>query len=55
VKNLKLEDIFPYEYVGGGYFRKKDVPIGKKADMLHGIEAIKFLFEEMRKQNEQQA
>lgn len=29
-----------YEYVGGGYFRQKNVKKGEKAEILHGVEAI---------------
>lgn len=31
-----------YEYVGGGYFRPRNVKKGNKADCLHGMEAIKM-------------
>jgi hypothetical protein len=31
---------FPFEYVGGGYWRKRGVPRGEKAETLHGDEAI---------------
>jgi hypothetical protein len=36
-------DEFPFYYVGGGYFRQKGVPRGKKAESLHGQEAIDYL------------
>lgn len=29
-----------FEYIGGGYFRKKGVPVGEKAETLHGWQAI---------------
>jgi hypothetical protein len=31
---------FRFKYIGGGYFRDKTVPAGKKAEILHGDEAI---------------
>jgi hypothetical protein len=31
---------FPFEYIGGGYWRKRGVPRGEKAEILHGDEAI---------------
>lgn len=31
---------FPFEYVGGGYFRRKGVPKGEVADMLHGQQVV---------------
>lgn len=37
---LASQTPFPYEYMGGGYFRKEDVPIGQTAEMLHGKQAI---------------
>lgn len=36
---------FPYEYVGGGYFRLKSVPRGKPAPLLHGNEVVTAVFE----------
>lgn len=42
-----FEDVFPFHYVGGGYFRKKDVPIGEVAETLHGIDAARFVFNSM--------
>ena len=43
-----LEELFPFEYKGGGYFRQKGIAQGKSAEMLHGIEAVKYLYEVMR-------
>ena len=43
----KLKELFPYEYVGGGYFREKGTPQGEKAEIIHGMEAIKYLFDKM--------
>ncbi len=31
---------FPYEYVGGGWFREKDVPLGETAKIVHGMDAL---------------
>lgn len=42
-----LKQLFPFEYVGGGYFREKGVPTGINAKIIHGEEAIKFLYEKM--------
>lgn len=42
-----MSDIFPYEYITGGYFRKKGVPRGKKAETLHGEEAVKYLIDKL--------
>ena len=43
----KLEEVFPYTYEGGGYFREIGVPQGHKAKIIHGMEAIKIIFENM--------
>jgi hypothetical protein len=37
------DDDFPFEYVGGGYFRRKNVRKGESAEMLHGQEAIDYV------------
>ena len=42
-----LKRVFPFEYVGGGYFRKKGVPKGKSAEILHGMDAIEFVVKAM--------
>jgi hypothetical protein len=55
---------FSYEYVGGGFFRKRGVPGGTTADMLHGDhaitaaileyrDAVKAAAEERRKEQEE--
>jgi hypothetical protein len=36
-------DIFPFVYVGGGYFRRKGVPKDTPAEILHGQEAIDYV------------
>ena len=33
---------FPYQYMGGGWFRERGIPNGEVADMLHGEHAIEF-------------
>lgn len=42
-----MDDPFPYEYVGGGYFRRKGVPVGKKGDSLHGQEAVNHVLKQL--------
>jgi hypothetical protein len=42
-----ISDKFPFKYSGGGYFRKKGVPKGESAQVLHGEEAIKFIIKEI--------
>lgn len=44
----KLNEIFPFEYSGGGYFRKKGVKEGVSAEILHGMEAVKYLYEQIK-------
>ena len=41
----KLEELFPFEYVGGGYFRRKGVPKNVSAEILLGNEAVKRVYE----------
>lgn len=41
---MNLKKVFPYKYVGGGYFRKIGVPKGKSAEILHGEKAITHLY-----------
>ena len=43
-----LADIFPFEYQGGGYFRRKGVPVGISAEMLHGKEAVEYVYEAIK-------
>lgn len=40
-ENQRLIDLFPFEYVGGGYFREKGVDKGKPAQIIHGGEILK--------------
>lgn len=44
---ITLEEVFPYEYVSGGYFRHRGVSKGESAETLHGMQAIEFLFNTM--------
>ncbi len=39
------EDTFPFDYIGGGYFRRRGVAKGTSAEVLHGREAIQWLIE----------
>jgi hypothetical protein len=45
----KAKEKFPYQYVGGGYFRNKNVPKGTNAPTFHGEQLLdefcKFLIE----------
>jgi len=43
-----LGKLFPFVYSGGGYFRHKDVPVGTSAEILHGMDAIKYIYEKMQ-------
>jgi hypothetical protein len=36
-------DLFPFVYVGGGYFRRAGVPRGDVAEMLHGQQVVEYL------------
>jgi hypothetical protein len=44
-----LDEVFPFEYQGGGYFRRKGVLKGVAAEILHGHQAIEWLYAEMTK------
>lgn len=46
----KLEDIFPFEYKCGGYFRLKGVPKKKKAPILHGEEVVEYIYNIIKEQ-----
>lgn len=47
-----LKDLFPFEYVGTGYFRLKGVPKGTNASeyaadgigIIHGMQAIEYFY-----------
>ena len=47
----ELRKIFPYEYVGGGYFREIK-PKGEKSKILHGMEAIKYIINKLKEKDE---
>ena len=40
---------FRFKYVGGGYFRDKNIPQGKKAEVRHGEEIIDEFCQELLK------
>lgn len=42
-----LEDVFPFEHATTGYFRKRGVKVGVKAPLLHGMNAIRYLYAAM--------
>ena len=42
------KELFPFDYVGGGYFKKKNVPKGKRAEILHGMQAIEYIYTEVQ-------
>ena len=44
---MSLKELFPFDYVGGGYFRRRGVPKGINAEMLHGKEAVEYLYRAM--------
>ncbi len=46
----KVRSEFRFEYVGGGYFRDKNVPNGVKADMVHGNEILEEFCSELIEQ-----
>jgi hypothetical protein len=45
----KTREEFRFRYVGGGYFRDKNVPTGKKAEVRHGGEIIDEFCQELIK------
>jgi len=47
-EKIELDELFPFEYKGGGYFRKKGVKKGESAETLHGDQAIEYLYEVMK-------
>jgi hypothetical protein len=53
IKFPKLSEVFPFTYVAGGFFRKKGVPIGQKAEGLDGMKAIEYLYTELQKRVEE--
>jgi hypothetical protein len=57
--NIKIQDLkelvertkedFRFKYVGGGYFRDKNVPQGKASELRHGEEIINEFCQELIK------
>ena len=45
----RTREDFRFKYLGGGYFRDKNIPEGKKADVRHGEEIIDEFCEELIK------
>ncbi len=54
MKIPELKDIFPFEYVGGGYFRRKGVPKNVRAEIIHGDEAVRRVYEWVKRYTETQ-
>lgn len=48
-----LDELFPFEYSGGGYFRRKGVPVNQTAEILHGHQAVEFLYDAIKKSLEE--
>ena len=46
----RVKSSFRFEYIGGGYFRDKNVPKGLKADTVHGSEILDEFCSELLKQ-----
>jgi hypothetical protein len=47
-----LEQLFGFKYAGGGYFRQKGIKKGDTAEILHGMEAIAYLYDQFKKDKE---
>jgi len=47
----KVKSNFRFEYVGGGYFRDKNVAKGIKAEILHGTQILDEFCAELIKQH----
>ena len=45
----RTREDFRFKYVGGGYFRDKNIPMGKKAEVRHGEEIIDEFCQELIK------
>jgi hypothetical protein len=45
----RTREEFRFKYVGGGYFRDRNVPEGGKADMRHGEEVLDEFCQELIK------
>ena len=47
IKEVERRRDFPFEYQGGGYWRKNGVPKGEPAPVLHGDQVLQWLRGEM--------
>ena len=47
-----MDSVLNFEYKGGGYFRKKGIPKGEKAEIIHGGEFIKIASSEVERLTE---
>ena len=45
----RTKEDFRFKYVGGGYFRDKNVPLGEKAEVRHGEQIIDEFCQELIK------
>lgn len=43
MEKIPFNDLADFEYVGGGYFRKKGFNKGETAPILHGPEVLKLV------------
>jgi hypothetical protein len=39
---------FRFKYLGGGYFRDKNIPQGQKAEVRHGAEVIDEFYKDLQ-------
>ena len=44
----ELNELFPFEYLTGRYFRKKGIKKRVKSELRHGIEAIEYIYRKMK-------
>jgi hypothetical protein len=45
----RTKEDFRFKYVGGGYFRDKNIPLGEKAEVRHGEQIIDEFCQELIK------
>ena len=50
--NKEQQKLFPFQYTGCGYFRLKGYPKGEIAPILHGMEAIEYVFKRIREREQ---
>jgi hypothetical protein len=43
----RTREDFRFKYLGGGYFRDKNIPVGDKAEVRHGEEIIDQFCQEL--------